>query len=42
MYKKLKLTNFNVMIKIAKHDLIDIKNTRLSHTVYQQKLCKKM
>ena len=33
------------MIKIGKQDLtdiIDIKNTRLSHTFYQQKFCKKM
>ena len=45
MYIKLKLTNYNVMIKIGKQDLIDIidiKNTRLSHTFYQQKFCKKM
>ena len=45
MYIKLKLTNYNVMIKIGKHDLIDIidiKNTRLSHTFCQQKFCKKM
>ena len=43
MYIKLKLTNYNVMIKIGKQDLIDIidiKNTRLSHTFYQQKFCK--
>ena len=30
------------MIKIDKQDLIDIKNTRVSHTIYQQKFCKKM
>ena len=43
MYIKLKLINYNAMIKIGKHDLIDIidiKNTRLSHTFYQQKFCK--
>ena len=47
MYIKLKLTNYNVMIKFGKQDLIDIidikiKNTRVSHTIYQQKFCKKM
>ena len=45
MYIKLKLTNYNVMIKIGKQDLIDIidiKNTRASHTIYQKKFCKKM
>ena len=33
------------MIKIGKQDLIDIidmKNTRVSHTIYQQKFCKRM
>ena len=42
---KLKLTNYNVIIKIGKQDLIDIKKIikeYLSHTIYQQKkLCKK-
>ena len=32
MYIKLKLTNYIVMIKIG----------RVSHTIYQQKFCKKM
>ena len=30
------------MIKNGKKDLIDIKKTRLSNTIYQQKFCKKM
>ena len=46
MYTKLKLINYNVMIKIDKQDLIDIseikKITRVSHTIYQQKFCKKI
>ena len=46
MYIKYKLTNYNVMIKIGKQDLVKIidikKHTRVSHTIYQQKLCKKM
>ena len=42
MYIKLKLKNYNVMIKIGKQDLVDIIDTRVSHTIYQQKFCKKM
>ena len=30
------------MIKNGKKDLTDIKKTRLSNTIYQQKFCKKM
>ena len=41
MYTKLKLTNYSVMIKIYKQDLIDIidikkKNTRVSHTIIKK------
>ena len=42
MYIKLKLSNYNVIGKHDLIDIIDIKSTRLSHTLYQQKFCKKM
>ena len=45
MYTKLKLTNYNVMIKIYKQDLIDIIDIKkYKSKLYnnQQKFCKKM
>ena len=42
MYTKLKLTNYNVMIKIYKQDLIDIKKYKSKLYNNQQKFCKKM
>ena len=45
MYTKLKLTNYNAMMKIGKQDLIDIidiKKYKINPYLLSTKFCKKM